>query len=131
MNRRIRLGLVVLTLASCRNYDYASKVTDQDGLTPPDQFARYGTEQAEAVAIGREFGRATQGEGADALARQAETAIAYAKTLPDVADIDADPLGHRLTVRFKSGWRVGVAPIDDGKSGSETPGIKPASAAKP
>ncbi|HUR93110.1 MAG TPA: hypothetical protein VMY76_00910 [Gemmatimonadales bacterium] len=128
----MRLGLVVLALASCRNYDYAGKVTDQDGLTPPDQFARYGTEQAEAVAIAREFGRAAHGESFEALAKQAETAVAYAKTLPDVADVDADPLGHRLTVRFKSGWRVGVAPVDDGKGGAETPGVKPAAgSAKP
>ena len=124
MNRRIGVWLVVLALASCRSYDYKSKLVDQDGLIPPDQFARYGTEQAEAVAIAREFGRADQGNTPEALARQAQTAIAYARTLPDVADIGADPLGHRLTIRFKSGWRLGVAPIEDGKSGAETPGVR-------
>ena len=127
MNRRIVTGLVVLALASCRSYDYEGKVTDQDGLVPPDQFARYGTEQAEAVAIAREYGRAEQGKSAEALTRRAEAAIAYARTLPDVADIDADPLGYRLTIRFKSGWRLGVPPIEDGKSGAETPGLTPAS----
>jgi hypothetical protein len=132
MNRRIGVWLVVLALASCRSYDYESKLTDQDGLVPPDRFARYGKEQAEAVAIAREYGRAEQGESPEALARQADAAIAYARTLPDVADINADPLGHRLTVRFKSGWRIGVPPIEDGKSGAETVGIKPTSgAAKP
>jgi hypothetical protein len=64
-----------------------------------------------------------------ALTKQADAAVAYAGTLPDVADIRADPLGRRLTVRFKSGWRVGLPPIADGKSGAETPGMKPAAGA--
>jgi hypothetical protein len=129
MNRRIVTWLSVLALVSCRSYDYESKMTDQDGLVPPDQFARYGHEQAEAVAIAREYGRAAQGGTVDALTKQADAAMAYAGKLPDVADVRADPLGHRLTVRFKSGWRVGLPPIEDGKSGAETPGMKPATAA--
>jgi hypothetical protein len=111
MKRRYGMWLAVLALASCRSYDYESPLTSQAGLVPPDQFARYGREQAEAVAIGRE------------LARQADSAVAYARTFPDVADVHADPLGHRLTVQFKSGWRAGVAPIADGKRGAETPGV--------
>ena len=129
MNRRIGVWLALLALASCRSYDYKSRLTAQGGLVPPDQFARYGKEQAEAVAIGREYGKADQGNAPEALARQADAAIAYARTLPDVADISADPMGYRLTVRFKSGWRVGVAPIEDGKSGAETPGVAPTTAA--
>jgi hypothetical protein len=113
MNRRFGVWLVVLALVSCRAYDYESPLTSQDGLVPADQFARYGKEQAEVVAIGREFARA----------RPADSAMAYARTLPDVVDIHADTLGHRLTVQFKSGWRAGVPPIDDGKSGAETPGV--------
>ncbi len=130
MNRRIVTWLVALALASCRSYDYEAKVTDQDGLVPADQFARYGTEQAQAVAIAREYGRAEQGDGPAALARQADAAMAYARTLPGVADIDAGPLGYRLTIRFKSGWRVAVTPIQDGKSGAETAGVR-APSAKP
>jgi hypothetical protein len=129
MNRRIVTWLSVLALVSCRSYDYESKMTDQDGLVPPDQFARYGHEQAEAVAIAREYGRAAQGGTVDALTKQADAAMAYAGKLPDVADVRADPLGHRLTVRFKSGWRVGLPPIEDGKSSADTPGMKPATAA--
>ena len=125
MNRCIGVCLAVLALASCRDYQYKSKLVDQHGLVPPDQFARYGAEQAEAMAIAREFGRADQGESPEALAKQANAAMAYARTLPDVAAIGADPLGHRLTIRFKSGWRLGVAPIEDGKTGAETLG-KPA-----
>ena len=132
MNRRIVTLLSVVALASCRSYQYESKLADQEGKVPPDQFARYGADQAEGIAIAREFGRAAQGDSPDALTKQAAAAMAYARTLPNVADITADPLGYRLTIRFKSGWRLAVPPIEDGKSGAETPGItsQPA-AAKP
>jgi len=113
MNRRLGLCLAALALVSCRNYDYESRLSNQHGLVPPDQFARYGHDQAEAIAIGREFGRSGR----------ADSAIAYARTLGDVADISADTLGYRLTVQFKSGWRTGIAPIDDGKRGAETAGL--------
>lgn len=129
MNQRFGVCLALLALAACRSYDYESKVTDQDGLVPADQFARYGVEQAEAVAIAREFGRAASGDSPEALARQANAAMAYARTLPDVADIMADPLGYRLTVRFKSGWRLGVPPVKDGKSGAETLSVRSGGAA--
>jgi len=112
MNRRLGLCLAALALASCRSYQYESKITSQDGLVPPDQFARYGHDQAEAIAIGREFGRT----GAD-------SAMAYARSLGDVATVSADSLGYRMTVLFKSGWRTGIAPIHDGKRGGETPGL--------
>jgi hypothetical protein len=130
MNRRLYAWLAVLMLAGCRPYQYQPKMASQDGLTPPDQFARYGREQAEAVAIGREFARARQGDSREALARQAEAAMTYARSLPDVVDVHADPLGYRLTVQFRTGWRAGIAPIDDGKSGAETPGIGAAAAPK-
>ena len=123
MNRRLGAGLLVLTLVSCRSYQYDSRLTDQDGLVPPDRFARYGKEQAEAIAIAREFGRAAHGETPEDLARQADAGMAYARTLPDVATIGPDPQGHRLTITFKSGWRVGVPPIEDGKRGPDTPGL--------
>lgn len=110
MIRRSVGVVILLALASCRSYDYASPMSNQGGLTPPDQFARYGKEQAQAVAIGREFGRTGQ----------PDSAVAYAKRLPDVADVVADTQSPRLTVRFKSGWRDGIAPIADGKSGAET-----------
>jgi hypothetical protein len=120
--------VALLALVSCRSYQYESKMADQDGLVPADQFARYGKEQAEAVAIAREFGKARQGDTPEALAKQADAAMAYARTLPDVATINADPQSHRLTISFKSGWRVGVPPIEDGKSGSETAGLTPSAA---
>jgi hypothetical protein len=123
MTQRLILLLPLLLAAACRNYDLESRLTDQGGLLPADQYARYGKEQAEAVAIAREFGRAAQGHTQAAFATQADAAMTYAKTLPDVKDISADPLGHRLTIRFASGWRVAVNPVNDGKSGSETPGI--------
>ena len=111
MKRFFGVWLVLLSLASCRDYDYQSKVTDQDGLVPADQFARYGKEQAEAVAIAREYGA------------RGDSALAYARSLPDVSDASADAQGHRLTIQFRSGWRVAVPPIADGKRGAETPGV--------
>ena len=127
MNRRLTLLLSLLLAAACRDYNLESRLTDQSGLVPADQYSRYGKEQAEAVAIAREFGRAAQGDSPEAFAKQADLAMAYAKSLPDVRDIGADPLGHRLTIRFASGWRVAVNPVNDGKSGAETPGIAAAS----
>jgi hypothetical protein len=119
--------LIVLLLGiastSCRGYDLETRLVDQDGLVPADQYARYGREQAQEIAIAREFARAHQGPSADALTRQAEAAANYARTLPDVADVKADPRGLVLTVRFKSGWRTMITPLDDGKSGAETVGL--------
>jgi hypothetical protein len=37
--------------------------------------------------------------------------------------VKADPQGLLLTVQFKSGWRTMIAPLDDGKRGSETVGL--------
>jgi hypothetical protein len=125
---RFRFLVLLLPLVSCRSYDYYSRLTSQRGLTPPDQFARYGREQAEAVAIAREFGRAYQGNTPEGFAKQAQAAVSYAKSLPDVVEVTPDPLGNRLTIRFKSGWREAVNPIDDGKRGSDTPGLAAAPA---
>jgi hypothetical protein len=112
MNRRLGLCLA-LTLVSCRSYRYESKMTDQDGLVPADQFARYGHDQAEAIAIGREYGRTGR----------ADSAMAYARSLGDVTSIVADTQSFRLTAQFQSGWRTGIPPIPDGKRGAETPGL--------
>jgi hypothetical protein len=117
------LMLLVIGLGSCRDYDLEARLVDQDGLVPPDQYARYGREQAEEIAIAREFGHAYGGSAPDQLIKQAEAAAAYARSLPDVADVKADPRGLLLTIRFKSGWRTMVTPLDDGKRGAETVGL--------
>jgi hypothetical protein len=117
MIRRSVLALSALfLLAGCRHYDFKDHVSDQNGLLPADQFATYGREQAIAVAIGREFGRPyNSGGGAPS-----RVAIAYARQFPEIVDIQADTLGHRLQVRFRSGWRTAIVPIDDGKRGPDT-----------
>jgi hypothetical protein len=115
MIRRVSLLLVLLAAPSCRNYDLYSRVSSEDGSVPGDQYARYGKEQAEAVAIGRRL--------AEVGPAGTDSAAAYAGGLPDVATVDADPQGHRLTVGFKSGWRVGIVPLADGKKPAETPGL--------
>jgi hypothetical protein len=115
--------ILLLALASCRDYNLYSRLTTQSGLIPADQFARYGRDQAQEMAIAREYGHVDNGSSAEDLVRQAETATSYARTLPDVIDARADPLGFRQTILFKSGWLTMVTPIDDGKRGAETPGL--------
>ena len=116
MNRFAAALAALLVLSGCRDYDYFDHISDQSGLLPADQFATYGREQAIFVAIGREFGRPyNSGRGAPA-----RVAIAYAGQFPDVVEIQADTLGYRLNVQFRSGWRAGVVPIDDGKRGPDT-----------
>jgi len=105
--------LLMLALSSCRSYEYSPPISDPTGLVPGDQFARYGREQAQAVAISREFAEAHQGSSPEALAAQADSAMAFARTQSEVAGVVADPLGRRITVDFKSGWRLGVVPLGD------------------
>jgi len=115
--------VLVVALVSCRAYDLESRLTDQAGLIPTDRFARYGREQAQEVAIAREYGHADDGSTPEDLLKRADTAVRYARTLPDVTDVGADPLGFRLTIRFKSDWLMMVTPLDDGKRGAETGGL--------
>jgi len=115
--------VLVVALVSCRAYDLESRLTDQAGLIPADRFARYGREQAQEVAIAREYGHAHDGTAPEDLLKRADTAVRYARTLPEVTDVGADPLGFRLTIRFKSDWLTMVTPIDDGKRGAETGGL--------
>ena len=117
MNRGLGVLLAVLLLPSCRDYDYYSR-SDNDGYVAGDQYARYGREQAQSVAIARKLAESHE-EGSEA-------AIAYARSLPDVVDVVADSQGNWLTVRFKSGWRTAVTPLPDGKSPTETPNLPPA-----
>ncbi len=123
MKRSFGFLILVVALGSCRDYDLSSRLTKQDGLVPADRFARYGREQAQSMAIAREYAHNRDGSSGDQLAKQAEAATSYARTLPDVIDTGADPLGFRQTIRFKSGWLTMVTPVDDGKRGAETAGL--------
>jgi hypothetical protein len=114
---------LLLALPACRGYDYESRISNPDGFVPGDQMARYGREQAQSVAISRAFAAARSGDTPEALKAQADSAISYARTLPDVVTAVADPLSHRLTVQFRSGWIDGIVPLDDGKAAAETPGL--------
>jgi hypothetical protein len=131
MRRSFGVVLLVMSVVSCRAYDLESRLTDQSGLVPPDRFARYGREQAQEVAMAREYGRSADGSTPEDLMQQAEKAAKYARTLPDVADVGVDPLGFRLTVRLKSGWLTMFPPIDDGKRGAETGGLPAESGSGP
>jgi hypothetical protein len=114
---------LLLAFSACRGYDYQSRISNPDGLVPGDQMARYGREQAQSVAISRAFAAARSGDSPEALTAQADSAISYARTLPDVVNAVADPLSHRLTVQFRSGWIDGIVPLADGKAAAETPGL--------
>jgi hypothetical protein len=123
MLRSFGAVLLLTALTSCRDYDFQSRLISQGGLISADQFARYGREQAQEMAIAREFGADLKRSSPRDPVKPAEAASRFARTLPDVADVQADPLGYRLTLRFKSGWRTMVTPIDDGKRGIETVGL--------
>jgi hypothetical protein len=118
----VAFGLL-LAFSACRGYDYQSRISTSDGFVPSDQMARYGREQAQSVAIARAFAAARSGDSPEALAAQADSALRYARSLPDVANAVADPLSHRLTVQFRSGWIDGIVPLHDGTPAAETPGL--------
>jgi hypothetical protein len=124
MQRALALLALTFALTGCPSYDRVGKLEHQDGYTPADQYARYGQEQAQAVALGRTYAEALDGKvSVEARERAAGTVLRYAKSLPGVADIKVDTLGGFATVSFKSGWRTMVTPIADGKKAGETPNL--------
>ncbi|NOT09337.1 MAG: hypothetical protein HOP28_14165, partial [Gemmatimonadales bacterium] len=80
-------------------------------------------EQAAVVAIGRALAAWKMTADAEGYGQQTARAACFARRLPEVAMVDTDPLGHRLTVQFTSGWRVGVVPVEDGVAPEATPGL--------
>ena len=123
MLRGLGAVALVLLLTGCPTYDRYTPIVDQTGLVPADQFARYGTEQAEAVAIGRALGASYTGPTAAEFATQVTRATEYARTLPNVRDVVADSTGYILTVTFKSGWKKAIVPISDGVPADQTTGL--------
>ncbi len=123
MTRLFALTAAIVALTGCPSYDRYDKLDRQDGMVNADTYARYGREEAEKIAIGRAFGQAHHGDDSLDFARQVGTAVAYAHTMPDVVEVRADTAAYFLTVTFKSGWRVAVLPISDGKKPAETPGL--------
>lgn len=118
--RRLVPLLVLLALTACRQYDRYGYTTSQKGLLSADEYARYGPDQAMAMAIGREFGHGYAGRSPADFAKQADAALSYARKFPAVKAISADTLGYRLVVTFADGWVTQVTPITDGKRGDET-----------
>lgn len=123
MFRGLTAIVALAALVGCRPYDGYSPLAGESGLVPAAQYARYGAEQAQVVAIGRALGQWFGGQEAGARTVQANKAADYARTLPGVADVVADTLGYRLTVTFKSGWKTAVVPIGDGVQPQDTPGL--------
>jgi hypothetical protein len=125
MRRFAAAVLAAISIAACRPYDNYTPIAGQDGLIPADQFAHYGHEQAELVAIGRSLAKWQMTADSAGFAQQVENASCFARRFPDVETVDQDPWGHRLTVKFKSGWRAAAIPIADGIEPETTPGISP------
>ena len=123
MIRRTGALALVLFLAGCPQYDRYSRVADEKGMVPADVFARYGSEQAQAIAIGRALATAHAGTDSADLTRQVQSAAEYARKLPGVAEVQADVRAFLLTVTFKSGWKKAIVPINDGVPADQTPGI--------
>lgn len=125
MSRRsLALALILAAgLGACRPYQNYAPLADQSGLLPADQFAAYGAEQAQLIAIGRAMAKWYSGPNSADLGIGAEQAARWARTLPHVATVVADTLGHRLTITFASGWRAAALPIDDGKAPEATYGF--------
>ncbi|HJS47852.1 MAG TPA: hypothetical protein VJ773_07700 [Gemmatimonadales bacterium] len=123
--RRLAVLPLLLLATACPDYDSYAPLARDKGQVPADQFAAYGSEQAQAVAIGREFAMAYVDATPEGLATQAEAAVAFARRMPDVTQVQADTLGHRLTVTFRSGWVKGIVPIGDGRNAAETPHLPP------
>lgn len=125
MRRLALAGFAALSLGACRPYDNYTPLARQGGLVPAEQFARYGREQAEVVAIGRALARWKMTADSAGFTEQTDRAACFARRFPEVASVDPDPLGHRLTIQFKSGWRTATVPVDDGSEPESTPGISP------
>ena len=124
--RRVTLAaLAAFAMGACRSYDNYAPLADQDGLIPAEEFARYGRQQAEVVAIGRALAEWRMTGDAAGAAEQTDRAACFAKRFSDVESVTPDPHGHRLTVKFKSGWRVGILPIPGSTAPEATPGIPP------
>lgn len=122
--RRVALAaLAAFAMGACRDYDGFAPLADQSGLIPADQFARYGQQQAEVIAIGRSLAAWKMTVDAAGKQEQAHRAACFARRFSDVESVDIDPAGYRLTVKFAGGWRVGIVPIDDGGAPEATKGI--------
>jgi hypothetical protein len=119
MRRLIPITLL-LALVACRDYDRYGYVSSQKGLMSADEYAKYGPDQAIAMAIGREFGKGYAGRTPEGFAKQADAALTYARKFAQVKGVAADTLGYRLVVTFADGWVTQVTPITDGKRGDET-----------
>ncbi len=117
------VSVLATVAASCRHYDGYAPLGDQAGLVPAAQFARYGREQAAAMAIGRSLAAWRMTADPDDQQQQVDQATCFAHRIGDVQSVETDPQGHRLTVTFRSGWRAGIVPIPDGVEPSETPGL--------
>ena len=122
MRRLIPFSLLVV-LTACPSYDRYGYVSSEKGMMNPDDYAKFGSDQAIAVAVGREFAKGYVNNTLDGYGKQAEAAMAYARKFSQLKSITADTLGHRLVLTFADGWTAQVTPLTDGKRGDDTPNL--------
>jgi hypothetical protein len=123
MKRALAILALAAALGGCPQYERIEKVADQDGLTPPDQYARYGSEQAQSVAIGREYAHFLGDRSPEGMRAAADSIVAFARRMPDVREVQVDTAGGWVSLRFRSGWQTWATPTSDGKRGCETPNL--------
>jgi hypothetical protein len=123
MSRGLPAVLLLIAAGACRPYDGYTPLADQSALVPAERFARYGAEQAQAMAIARSLGQWYGGRDAASRTSQVLRAAEYARSLPGVTSVVPDSLGYRLTVTFRSGWRTAIVPVNDGVQPQDTPGL--------
>lgn len=123
MKRALAILALAAALGGCPQYERIEKVADQGGLVPADQYARYGREQAQAVAIAREYGHFLGGASYEEKLRAADSIVAFARRMPDVTEVQVDTLGGWVSLRFRSGWQTWASPDASGKRGCETPNL--------
>ena len=123
MYRGLTAIAALTALVGCRPYNGYDPLVDDSGMVSGAQYARYGAEQAQVVAIGRSLAQWYGGPAGEARGSQAMKAAEYARSLPGVVNVVPDTLGYRLTVTFKSGWTTAVVPIADGVQPEHTRGL--------
>lgn len=123
MKRAFGILALAVALGGCPSYDRIGKISDEHGQVSSDEYARYGQDQAQVVAIGREYGHFIGGASVADRIRAADSATAFGRRFPAVENVSVDTLGGWVTVEFRDGWRTYTTPLTDGKRGCETPNL--------
>ena len=121
--RRLLGCLAFVALAACPTYDRYDKLADQKGMLSADQFAAYGPEQAQKIAIGRALGQAYDGMSNADFAAQMGVAVAYARTMPMSSTCGPTPWPTFSPSSSRAAGAPSCSRFRDGKAPGDTPGL--------